>query len=169
MTSIAMNNVSHRPWYREFWVWFVIAFPLTAVIAGITTVIIANSGNDSLVVDDFRKVGLVARRETALEREAGKRDISVTAAVDRESGQVTVRLEGNAAPAMLRLGLFHPTRNDLDRSASLARDDDGLYRGNIGEGVRGHWYIQVQDETNGWRVTNRLGDDASLVTLGRKE
>ena len=164
-----MKNIDHRPWYREFWVWFVIAFPLAAVVAGVSTVIIANSGDDSLVVDDFRKVGLIARRETALEREAEKRDIAVTASIDRKSGQIMVRLEGDAAPETLSLGLFHPTRRDLDRSALLLRDQAGLYRGNIGRDVLGHWYIQVQDNENDWRITDRLARDASLVSLGEKQ
>ena len=29
------------PWYRQFWPWFVIALPASAVIAGLTTVWIA--------------------------------------------------------------------------------------------------------------------------------
>jgi hypothetical protein len=30
-----------KPWYKQFWPWFVFALPAIAVIAGITTVIIA--------------------------------------------------------------------------------------------------------------------------------
>ena len=111
-------SADQRPWFREFWVWVVIALPLSAVVAGISTVIIASSGNDALVVDDFRKVGLVARRETTREQEAARLAISMVASLDRATGQVIVRLDNHAAelapPATLRFALFHPTLRDRD-------------------------------------------------------
>lgn len=155
-----------RPWYREFWVWVMIALPMSAVIAGISTVIIANAGSDALVVDDFQKVGLVARRETAREREALRLGLGANVAIDRTNGQVTVRLTGDAAPARLTLGAFHPTRRDMDRTTTLTRDDTGLYRGNIGSGLAGHWYIQLGDGDMSWRITAKLADDVSLFVMG---
>lgn len=40
------------PWYRHFWVWFIIALPASAVIAGFITLWLAMSRPDHLVVDD---------------------------------------------------------------------------------------------------------------------
>ena len=40
------------PWYRQFWPWFIIALPASAVIAGIITFYLAVSRPDQLVVDD---------------------------------------------------------------------------------------------------------------------
>lgn len=164
--NTAVNLQIGRPWYREFWVWFVIAFPLSAVIAGISTVVIAVNTSDSLVLDDFQKVGLVARRETALEREALRLNVSVNAAFDRMSGQVTVRLGGDSEPEAITLGLFHATRRDMDRTAVLTRDASGLYRGNIGANVQGHWYVQISDVTGAWRLTDRLADEQQLLSIG---
>ena len=44
-------------WYREPWAWLVFILPFTAVVAGITTYIIANTDPDSLVVGDYYKSG----------------------------------------------------------------------------------------------------------------
>ena len=41
-----------EPWYRHFWVWFIIALPASAVIAGIYTLWLAVSNPDHLVVDE---------------------------------------------------------------------------------------------------------------------
>jgi hypothetical protein len=38
-----------RPWYRQFWPWFLIALPMIAVIGGIVTLIIAVRSSDPLV------------------------------------------------------------------------------------------------------------------------
>lgn len=165
MSTEASHNETMRPWYREPWLWFVIALPFSAVVAGISTVIVANSGSDSLVVDDFEKVGLVARRETGREREAVARHVAANISIDRDSGQVILRLEGDARPAAVTLNVFHPTRRDMDRSTLLIRDDAGLYRGNIGENVTGHWYVQLADDAGEWRVTGKLPVDANLVSI----
>lgn len=163
-------SADQRPWFREFWVWVVIALPLSAVVAGISTVIIASSGNDALVVDDFRKVGLVARRETAREQEATRLAISMMASLDRATGQVIVRLDSHAAelapPTTLRFALFHPTLRDRDVETTLARDAAGVYRGSLGTRVDGHWHVQVSDAAGTWRVTDRVAGDVTLFRIG---
>ncbi|MCW8926282.1 MAG: FixH family protein [Xanthomonadales bacterium] len=42
----------NRPWYRQFWPWFIIALPASAVVAGLLTLWIAMSNPDYLVIDD---------------------------------------------------------------------------------------------------------------------
>lgn len=155
----------NRPWYREFWVWFVIALPLSVVIAGISTAVIAISGADSLVVDDFQKVGLVARRENARERQATALNVNAVIALDRDHGQITVRLGGEAAPSQLRLNLHHPTQPAMDRSALLLRDETGLYYGNIGSDLQGHWHLRLDDAQNKWRLGGMLASDQQLLEL----
>ena len=41
------------PWYKQFWPWFLILLPGTAVVATLYTVVIANQYADDLVVDDY--------------------------------------------------------------------------------------------------------------------
>lgn len=42
----------HPPWYRQFWPWFIIALPASAVIASFITLWLAISHPDQLVVDE---------------------------------------------------------------------------------------------------------------------
>ncbi|MDX2349593.1 MAG: FixH family protein, partial [Porticoccus sp.] len=42
-----------KPWYRQFWPWFLMALPGSVVIAGLTTVYIAFNGADTLVNDNY--------------------------------------------------------------------------------------------------------------------
>ena len=51
------NDKPHEPWYRQGWPWFLIAFPATAVVAGIATLVIAIQTFDGMVVDDYYKEG----------------------------------------------------------------------------------------------------------------
>jgi hypothetical protein len=40
------------PWYRQFWPWFIIAIPSTAVIGGMITLWLALTYPETLVVDE---------------------------------------------------------------------------------------------------------------------
>ena len=42
----------NQPWYRQFWPWFIIALPASAVIASFFTLWLAVSNPDTLVVSD---------------------------------------------------------------------------------------------------------------------
>ena len=46
------NTESQRPWYREPWPWVAIAIPGLAVIMGITTLVLAISNPDPVIVDE---------------------------------------------------------------------------------------------------------------------
>lgn len=164
-----MNIPAQRPWYKEFWVWVVIALPAAAVVAGITTVVIANTNPDSLVVDDFQKVGLVAKRESASDREAQARGLHATVAIDRASGEVTLKLDGETQTDMLNFSLHHATRRDFDRATKLARDATGLYRGNIGGDLDGRWYVQITASEEAWRMTGKLSASDRLIEIGRAD
>jgi hypothetical protein len=41
-----------KPWYRHFWVWFIIALPTAAVTAGLLTLWIAMSNPDFLLIEE---------------------------------------------------------------------------------------------------------------------
>ena len=46
-----------KPWYKQFWPWFLIILPLTVVVWTIITVIIFSNNSVSLVTEDYYKKG----------------------------------------------------------------------------------------------------------------
>ena len=67
------------PWYRQFWPWFIIALPASAVIASLITFYLAVSRPDHLVVDDEE----YQRLNSGLKAEAQESDQEKT---DQSSG-----------------------------------------------------------------------------------
>ena len=77
-----MTNVSHhsmqalpvtrlvRPWYKEFYVWMVIAGPLSAVLACAVTAVYILQGPDAVVSENYYKEGLALAKETAVAQPA---------------------------------------------------------------------------------------------------
>jgi hypothetical protein len=75
----------HPPWYRQFWPWFIIALPVSAVIASMILLYLAITRPDYMVVEDdeLRRLnsGLKAQVTTPAknqrvvdETDAGKHD-----------------------------------------------------------------------------------------------
>ena len=46
-----------KPWYKQFWPWFLIALPATVVIWTIMTVIVFTQNSVDLVTEDYYKKG----------------------------------------------------------------------------------------------------------------
>ncbi|HET8709821.1 MAG TPA: FixH family protein [Spongiibacteraceae bacterium] len=57
-----MNTIAqptpHKPWYKQFWPWFLIALPSAAVIASFITLYIAITKADQVVQDNYEQHGL---------------------------------------------------------------------------------------------------------------
>jgi hypothetical protein len=48
------NNFKGLPWYKYPWVWFIIALPASAVIAGVITVYIAHQNAPQVIAKEHR-------------------------------------------------------------------------------------------------------------------
>ena len=147
------------PWYRQFWPWFIIALPTTAVIASIATLVIAARDPDGLVVDDYYKQGLAINETLERDRQAQALGLSGLVRIDRASGRLALTLNGVAASTdrqELELRLIHPTRPHLDRTLDLVRDGSGQWSAALGRIAPGRWHVQLESPTGNWRIAGRL-------------
>jgi hypothetical protein len=155
--SAMMNSALHpRPWYREPWPWFLISLPATAVIAGVTTVWIAATSADGLVVGDYYKAGLAINQTLA--RDDAAHALALAATLQREDGTLALTLTGRlqAYPAQLSLTLAHPTRQGLDQTLTFSHAGGGHYRTSLPVLQSGKWHAQLADTASTWRLSGVL-------------
>lgn len=147
-----LSAPSSKPWYREPWPWFLISLPATAVIAGLTTVWIAMTSADGLVVGDYYKAGLAINQTLA--RDDAARALALTAILQREQGSLALTLAGRlrAYPDQLSLTLAHPTRQGMDQALTLSHVGDGRYRTSLPTMPAGKWHAQLSDAATTWRL-----------------
>ena len=146
------------PWYRQVWPWILIGFPLSAVLAGIATLVLAVQSDDGLVAEDYYKQGLAINRVLASERFAAQLGLCGQLAVDA-AGVVSLQLsgrEGLQLPVSLALTLVHPTRAGADQSVLLQQAAPGVYRGQLGSLSAGRWLLQLGDVAHSWRINGML-------------
>ena len=148
-----------KPWYRQFWPWFLIAIPGLTVVAAMITINLAVSGSDSLVRDDYYKEGLAINLDLARERMASDLGIRIDLAYDAAAGRITAQM--NDAPVgnldSLHMQMVHPTMDDLDAQVPLQRTGERVYNGTIAEPFGDiSWHLMIAapgDET--WKISSR--------------
>lgn len=146
-----------EPWYRQFWPWFIMALPASAVVAGLITLYIATVNRDTLVRDDYYKDGLAINQDLARSRRAGELGIRAELAYDPASGDLALSTTGvPAGTERLTLLLVHPTLAEFDLSTLASRGADGLYRARVPLLGPGNWRIQLLPEDLDWRLEGRL-------------
>ncbi len=165
MAAVMEPEREDRPWYRQFWPWFLIAIPAASVVAGLLTVWIAATTADGLVVDDYYRAGLAINKVLARERRAA--ELGVRADLLFAAGRLRVVLQG-AAPAKLRVRLLHPTRAGHDRTL-LIEGHGGVYEAPLPPLPPASWHVHVEPADGAWVLKGRVrlpAPEAVLVIGG---
>ena len=168
-----MEQLTPPPWYRQFWPWFIIALPASAVVASLYTVSLAYRTTDSLVISAEDGVDVVTERILAAERTAQRLQLVGDVSIDLDSGAVTVDVAGadESDGATLSLAFSHPTDVQRDRNVSLSRapsvdEDTSRWVGHL-VGVRTGRYYVVLSSGDEWRLSgtwNGAGRLANTAT-----
>ena len=141
-----------KPWYRETYVWLVIAFPLSAVLAGIVTIIIAVKSDDGLVVDDYYKHGkeinLTLKRDRKAELYKLNLDLQLNETND-ETRAFLSAAEGFNFPAQLDISYLYASRSGFDQTFSATKSNVA-YSGKHRRLQKGKWHVLV--EADDWRL-----------------
>ena len=162
MRSAVMTNARRdprqredlEPWYRQFWPWFLIALPGSVVIAGLSTLYIANLYSDDLVVDDYYKDGLAINLE--LSKQAAAQALGINAEIQVLERRAQVRLSDQVAPQDLVLRFSHPLEADRDFNVTLIELAPGLYQSSLPTELAPNWHWTLESENGKWRLDGSL-------------
>jgi len=154
------RDAPRKPWYREPWPWLIMAGPAIVVVAGIATAIIAISGADGLVADDYYKQGLGINRQIA--RDQAAHDLGIAGDLRILPGVVRVTLRSAAPlPDRVTLRFVHAARASEDRVVHPARTAAGAWEAPLAELPAGRWRTIV--ETAQWRVSAQIDTRAAVA------
>jgi hypothetical protein len=156
---------SARPWYKEFWPWFVMLFPASAVVGGIATYYVATQNNDGVVEDDYYKQGMTINRTLARDQAAAS--IGLAGQLRLAGGEASLVLTGNVAqwPDSLRLRILHPTRAGMDQTVVLASRGGGRYAAPCQLSGAAKWNLLLEDDHKNWRLAGHIETGRSEAAL----
>ncbi|MGI9225617.1 MAG: FixH family protein [Woeseiaceae bacterium] len=155
-----MTEQDVKPWYRQFWPWFLICLPGSAVIASLYTVSLAVRTTDSLVITSDDGMDVIAERHRAAEGLATELGLRARIDIDTNSGAIQATVTAGSAvdwPKTLVLLLSHPAFAARDQSITLtaSRPDDAgnpSWTGHFVGVPEGRWYMVLADG-DAWRLT----------------
>ncbi|MBT8439607.1 MAG: FixH family protein [Gammaproteobacteria bacterium] len=155
-----MNDINQpKAWYKQFWPWFLIALPMTAVIGSMITINIAFTDADGLVKDDYYKEGLAMNMDIARKQNAENLGVTATTRFNLEQGNISVTLNDASVGNLdkLLISLIHPTRSDNDMNIMLQKTGERQYQGKIEQKVNpGNWWVRISPENDSWYIEGRL-------------
>jgi hypothetical protein len=139
------------PWYKEPWAYLVFILPLSAVIAGIATFIIANTNADTVVVDDYYKKGKTINQDIRKFKLAEKLGIRFDLQVS--GNEIVLKPTGiEKTFPLLNVNFYHVTLAERDFSVKLTPDGNGWLRQDFTQNINGKWRILVTPFDNKWKL-----------------
>ncbi|MCG9696675.1 FixH family protein [Shewanella sp. Isolate11] len=144
-----------QAWYKQFWPWFLIILPLSAVIASINLLMISIDNKDSLVSEDYYKEGKAINMDLRKIKHARQLGLQFELLVNDYELTITQH-GGESYLAALRVHFFHPTIQARDFDQIATADGAQIYRLKLDEPIKGAWEVRLESFDNSWRIQKRL-------------
>lgn len=135
--------MDQSPWYKQPWLWFLLA-PLIAVFfAGFSMIYLAIVTNDGVVVDNFYKDGLAIKVRNQQDQMAI--DLGLAGNLRINGQQLIFDLQGDLVepPKQLLLQIIFPTKQAWDIEVTLTRSGN-QYVGALSDTIMERRLLQIQ-------------------------
>ncbi len=148
-------------WYKQFWPWFLIALPASAVIGSLVTVTIFSQNQVSLVAEDYYKKGKAINLDLSRIRLAESQQIEAWVNFDTQSGSIMLNKGKLDAYPTLRATFTHRTLADRDFVLMMNADASGTYRFTTDAEISGPWFVEIEPFDSTWMIQNKIHFPAS--------
>lgn len=146
-----------KPWYKQFWPWFLMLIPFSVIIAMIITLTIASGyGDNPMVVDDYYKKGRGINAQ--VEKIQAAQNLNISFAFEQQDNQFTLAYQSGAPEQLsaLTVSFYHSTLAERDFTLTLTADGQGIYHGELAHIEAGKWTITIRPFDNQWRVSQPI-------------
>lgn len=153
------SDLDTEKWYKQFWPWFLIFLPMTAVVGSMFTIKLAVTDSDGLVKDDYYKQGLAMNQDLARKKTAEDLGVLAQGTINADAGSLLFALNDAAVGHHneLSLSMIHPTRSDNDMTILLSSSDFKNYSGTIPQAIKpGYWWIRLSPVNDSWYIEGRI-------------
>lgn len=142
------NDESTKPWYRQFWFWFVFGPLVFIIIMCGFTVSIALKGADDVIIDNYYKEGRMINQALGQDKRARELGLRGDLRFDRTTGDIILQLanapiDDALIPQQLLLMMGHPVKAAKDQLIILTAVSPGYYRGELLSKPEYSWYLTL--------------------------
>ncbi|MEH6451780.1 MAG: FixH family protein [Psychromonas sp.] len=144
-----MKN-NNKAWFKQFWPWFLIILPLTAVIAATNLLFTAMDNKPEMVVDEYYAKGKAINEDLTLIKNAKNNNIS--AVVTQNENDLIISVTGIPDQTAISFSLFHSTLAARDMTQMLTADGNGDYHFKTDNTLDGKWSLRIESFDKSWRL-----------------
>ncbi|GGO75787.1 membrane protein [Marinobacterium nitratireducens] len=150
------DQLATAPWYKQPWLWFILAPVIASVISGGTFLYFSIVSADGIVKDDYYKVARGFNLNTEPLENAQRLGLSGDLLIDDVTGDIALTLAG-ALPAdleQLELEVVHPTHQQYDQLITLRRlAGSDRFSGNLQKPLhQGKRYLLLRPAGHEWNL-----------------
>ena len=151
-----MEKLDTKPWYKQFYPWFLICIPVSSFIVGGIVVSYATDGTNSLVIDDYYKEGKTINAR--LDKIQQAKDLGIQTELNIKDGLISVKfLSGEPkSREALKLDFYHVTQEARDFNVLLSADATGVYRAQTETNINGKWRLRLTPLDEAWKVQKTM-------------
>lgn len=154
-----------KPWYKQFWPWFLIILPLIVVSWTIATVIIFSKNSVSLVTEDYYKKGKGINVDISKINIAKELGLSVNLVSHQDSIDIKLTKGQLDHYPAINVLFAHRTLPNRDFSTMVTSDANGNYRVILDHELKGPWFIEVTPHDEAWLIQGRINFPVSSPTM----
>ncbi|MGF1724910.1 FixH family protein [Photobacterium nomapromontoriensis] len=145
-----------KPWYKQFWPWFVFAIPATSIFYSLTAVYIFSQNQVDLVAEDYYKKGKAINLDLSRLRVADALKLKASVTVNGHEIMVHFNKGELKTHPNLRVTFTHRTLADRDFTQMVSADLAGTYRFNSAELLQGPWFVELEPFDGDWMLQGRI-------------
>jgi hypothetical protein len=155
---MVIQALDSKPWFKQFWPWFLILLPASVVVAATVTLVIASTGADDLVAENYYKNGLAINRR--LEKEQYAETLGISGSLQFSKTGVKASLVApqlKEFPQSLSLKLSHPLEADRDFAVTLTPSSSSTYYAELPQQIGEHWHWTLEPPApSRWELNGKI-------------
>ncbi|MEZ8142465.1 hypothetical protein A1OO_08100 [Enterovibrio norvegicus FF-33] len=151
----------NKPWYKQFWPWFLIALPGSVVVASLFTFTLFSKNQVSLVAEDYYKEGKGINQDLSRLRQADALSLSARLTLSDDNAIVILDKGELAQFPTIKVTFQHRTLADKDIEKMVNSDQNGRYRLALVEPLQGPWYVEINAFDGSWALNGRANFPSS--------
>ncbi len=139
-------NEDAKPWYRQFWAWFILSPLIVVFIVSSITITLAVKYGQDRVLDNYYKEGRLINMRLEQDLLAITLGVSAQLNFDTASDDLVLNLTTNTPvlPDYLSLELSHPAHAERDHKLLLTRTAANQYNAELlAEELASRWYLRL--------------------------
>lgn len=150
-----------KPWYKQFWPWFLMCMPFSVVILMIITLMVADRfGDNPMVVDNYYKKGKGINAEVEKVKVAQQRGIAFDFTHNEQAFTLTYASGKPDQLTALKVNFYHSTLAEKDFTVQVTANANGEFVGEfpaaLQDQLAGNWTITITPFDNSWRLSQKL-------------